>query len=208
MSDNTTPRYRLTLEASSNGRVGKPTIIVLRADGSVWFTHKEDLADLAGMGRAARVMAARLEDTPEEVQRQLERAWAQLHEQHRQRQAEAAAAPEEGSASCVEVLLSLAGCASYCHGPDARPYATVPVGDGDDPPRETLCVRHESFRDWLRRRYYRETGGPSRPSRCNQPWGCWPPVPSMTAPLATSASACLGMLRVLAVLPEPRRPAV
>jgi hypothetical protein len=124
----------------------------------VWFTHKEDLADLGGMVRAARVMAPKLEDTPEEIERQLEKAWTQLHDQHRQQQATAEPASDEESGSAGEVLLALADCADYCHGADGRPYATVPVRDEDDPRRETLCIRHETFRDWLRRRYYQATG--------------------------------------------------
>jgi hypothetical protein len=74
------------------------------------------------------------------------------------RELRAGPAPDQGHAPCVEVLLALAECADYCHGADGRPYATVPVGDGDDPRRETLCIRNESFRDWLRRCYYRATG--------------------------------------------------
>jgi hypothetical protein len=157
MSDNATPRYSLRLQALANGQVSRATIFVLHGDGSTWFTHKEDLASLDGLAKAARLLAPRLGDEPEAVQRHLEQLWTQLLDQHREQQAQEEPVKEEGSSSCVEVLLSLANCADYCHGVDGRPYSTVPLED-DDPRRETMCIRHESFRDWLRRRYYRATG--------------------------------------------------
>jgi hypothetical protein len=159
MSDKKPPKYTLQLEASANGRVGRPTITVLRGDGSVWMTHKEDLASQGGMARAAALLSPRLGVEPKELFQQLEVLWTQLQDQHRQQQARAAEEPaaEGGGGSCQEVLLSLAERADYCHGADGRPYATVPVGD-DGSRRETLGIRNESFRDWLRRCYYRATG--------------------------------------------------
>jgi hypothetical protein len=105
-------------------------------------------------------MAPKLGDQPREVEAELERQWTNLVDQHFKQQAQPDADPEvdEGGGSSVDVLLDLAECGDFSHGPDGRPYATVPVGDEDDPRRETLCVRHESFREWLRRRYYQTTG--------------------------------------------------
>src|SRR5262245_13644252 len=132
MSDQPTPKYLLKLEAQSNGRLQRPVILALRGDGSPWFTHKEDIAELDGMSRAAERVRGKLqaelkeEVSLEDVQGQLEALWAELLRQ-RQQQKEAEAAEEaqvqEGAGSAVELLLTLADAADYCHGPDGRAYA-------------------------------------------------------------------------------------
>jgi len=52
-------------------------------------------------------------------------------------------------------LAALADEVEFFHTPDREPYADVPIGGH----RETLSLRGEEFRLWLRRRYHDEYGG-------------------------------------------------
>lgn len=56
-----------------------------------------------------------------------------------------------------ELLLTLAESAEYFHTPDERAFATVTV-EGDERGLETVPVRGEGFRHWLRYQYFLATG--------------------------------------------------
>jgi hypothetical protein len=73
-----------------------------------------------------------------------------------ERSAAARPGKKKGS-SQADVLLRLAEGPDYFHAPDGQACATVPLSE-DGRQKETMPVRSESFRDWLRRRYYRATG--------------------------------------------------
>jgi hypothetical protein len=151
------PRYRIEVEAPRNGRVRQADVLVRDAEGHLVLTDRADLSAQAELRRVARELALRLQAGGEELLAALERAWIEALERAR---AEAAQAPPAADPSTAEVLLELAGAADYFHAPDGRAYATVPVGPADDPRRDTLPVRSETYKDWLRRRYWQETGRP------------------------------------------------
>jgi hypothetical protein len=149
------PRYRIEVEAPRNGRVRQADVRVRDAEGRLVLTDRADLSAQAELRRVARELAGRLHAQGEELLAALERAWIEALERAR---AEAAQAPAEADPSTAEVLLELAGAGEYYHAPDGRTYATVPVGEGESSRRDTLPVRSEGFRDWLRRRYWQATG--------------------------------------------------
>jgi hypothetical protein len=67
-------------------------------------------------------------------------------------------AKKDPSPTQAEVLLKLAGAATYVHTADGKAYALVPAGEGGSRHVETLGVRTRAFRSWLARELYRSTG--------------------------------------------------
>jgi hypothetical protein len=149
-----TPSWHIEVEAPVNGRPHKAAITVKNDAGDVALTDYEDLRPVLGREKLAKRLAEHLGVDATAIGQEIESRWNAAVQQRRQEQQEQ---PAGEPASCKEELLALADCADFFHGLDGRPYAAVPVGDKGDPRRDTLPVRHESFRDWLCRRYYLAT---------------------------------------------------
>jgi hypothetical protein len=105
-----TPRYKIQVDATANGRVrGKVAITVFGGDGAVSLTDHGDLRSVAGRKKVAKGLAERLGDIePGDLLPQLEAAWNDLQEQHRRMREQAAAgdpsaAPEAASEILDEV---------------------------------------------------------------------------------------------------------
>ncbi len=155
------PRFTLHIQTPMNGRVGKTTVEARDSDGKTVFPDRCDMTSAVERSKLAKRMAKKLDANESELLASLEQTWNETLDERRQQREQAEAgspdgvSPDEPGSSCIDVLLKLARSANYCHSVDGKPYATVPIGGDDDPRRETMGVRTEAFRDWLRRCYFR-----------------------------------------------------
>jgi hypothetical protein len=99
------PRYRLEVEAPANGRVGKGTVTVLDAGGKVKLTDRADLQSAREREKLVGRLAAKLDADPKALGADLDTAWHETLDRHRQAQAQASAAPAPAGPEVAAELL-------------------------------------------------------------------------------------------------------
>jgi hypothetical protein len=157
MADQTSARFRVDVKAPANGRIRQADILVYDGDGKMMCTDRGDLMAQDQLARVAKRLSERLCADFDQLFASLEARWAEMVAQRLRQEETGGGADAAKEPSPVDMLLELAEAADYFHGNDGKPYATVPL-DEDGGRVETMCLRAEAFKDWLRRRYYVAAG--------------------------------------------------
>src|SRR5262245_40508611 len=103
-----TPRFTLEIEAPSNGKVGRATVLALDGEGKTAHSDRANLTDAAERGKLAKRMAAKLGVDEGELLRQLEEVWNEALDRRRKFQERAAAGSLEAAPVATLQLLDAA----------------------------------------------------------------------------------------------------
>src|SRR5262245_19016177 len=160
------PKYRLKIEASVNGKVRKATIHAFDQETNRRLhTDKADRMSEVERDKLARRLAAKLNRPAKRLKEDIEAIFYQTLDEHERAAKRAARGEppledeaatgviEQCSSATLLVRLVEGSRAELFHAPDGTTYARILV-DGHN---EVWPLRQSGFRRWLKRLYYAAT---------------------------------------------------